>query len=231
MDAPSAAGLGGADPQLQRFIEVETQKQRFQQLVHQMTELCWVWAARQRRAGPLAPVWRDGGGERVALVGRAGWGAALTLAARGRREMGTKRSRRGSSPVPGESGGSGRAPGESGVRGVGTGWEEPRRAGLDAPGRMGLPDGNGAGSENWRSRAARPRCAVVPGSRACPPDQRAPRCVQEKCMDKPGPKLDSRAETCFVNCVERFIDTSQFILNRLEQTQKSKSAFSESLSD
>ncbi|XP_029815037.1 mitochondrial import inner membrane translocase subunit Tim8 A [Manacus vitellinus] len=56
-------------------------------------------------------------------------------------------------------------------------------------------------------------------------------CVQEKCMDKPGPKLDSRAETCFVNCVERFIDTSQFILNRLEQTQKSKSAFSESLSD
>uniref|UniRef100_A0A8C0VJL0 Bruton tyrosine kinase n=1 Tax=Cyanistes caeruleus TaxID=156563 RepID=A0A8C0VJL0_CYACU len=53
----------------------------------------------------------------------------------------------------------------------------------------------------------------------------------EKCMDKPGPKLDSRAETCFVNCVERFIDTSQFILNRLEQTQKSKSAFSESLSD
>lgn len=93
MDA-SAAGLGAADPQLQRFIEVETQKQRFQQLVHQMTELCW-----------------------------------------------------------------------------------------------------------------------------------------EKCMDKPGPKLDSRAETCFVNCVERFIDTSQFILNRLEQTQKSKSAFSESLSD
>ncbi|XP_013908818.1 PREDICTED: mitochondrial import inner membrane translocase subunit Tim8 A-like [Thamnophis sirtalis] len=54
---------------------------------------------------------------------------------------------------------------------------------------------------------------------------------QEKCMDKPGPKLDSRAETCFVNCVERFIDTSQFILNRLEQTQKSKSPFSESLSD
>ncbi|XP_006764340.1 PREDICTED: mitochondrial import inner membrane translocase subunit Tim8 A [Myotis davidii] len=90
----SAAGLGSVDPQLQHFIEVETQKQRFQQLVHQMTELCW-----------------------------------------------------------------------------------------------------------------------------------------EKCMDKPGPKLDSRAEACFVNCVERFIDTSQFILNRLEQTQKSKPVFSESLSD
>ncbi|XP_040597896.1 mitochondrial import inner membrane translocase subunit Tim8 A-like [Mesocricetus auratus] len=50
-------------------------------------------------------------------------------------------------------------------------------------------------------------------------------------MNKPGPKLDSRAEACFVNCVERFIDTSQFILNRLEQTQKSKAVFSESLSD
>uniref|UniRef100_A0A2R9A752 Mitochondrial import inner membrane translocase subunit n=1 Tax=Pan paniscus TaxID=9597 RepID=A0A2R9A752_PANPA len=53
----------------------------------------------------------------------------------------------------------------------------------------------------------------------------------EKCMDKPGPKLDSRAEACFVNCIECFIDTSQFILNRLQQTQKSKPVFSESLSD
>ena len=34
--------MGSVDPQLQHFIEVETQKQRFQQLVHQMTELCWV---------------------------------------------------------------------------------------------------------------------------------------------------------------------------------------------
>ncbi|XP_053443324.1 mitochondrial import inner membrane translocase subunit Tim8 A-like [Nycticebus coucang] len=90
----SAAGLDAVDPQLQHFIEVETQKQRFQQLVHQMTGLCW-----------------------------------------------------------------------------------------------------------------------------------------EKCVDKPGPKLDSGAEACFVNCVERFIDTSQFILNRLEQTQKSKPFFSQSLSD
>ncbi|XP_061035305.1 mitochondrial import inner membrane translocase subunit Tim8 A-like [Eubalaena glacialis] len=90
----SAAGLGSVDPQLQHFIEVETQKQRFQQLVHQMTELRW-----------------------------------------------------------------------------------------------------------------------------------------GKCVDKPGPKLDSRAEGCFVNCIERFIDTSQFILNRLEQTQKSKPVFSGSLSD
>ncbi|KAG3293134.1 TIMM8A-like, partial [Ictidomys tridecemlineatus] len=52
----------------------------------------------------------------------------------------------------------------------------------------------------------------------------------EKCMDKPGPKLDRRWEACFENCVERFIDLSQFILNRLEQTQKSKPVFSESFS-
>ncbi|XP_026990925.1 mitochondrial import inner membrane translocase subunit Tim8 A isoform X3 [Tachysurus fulvidraco] len=30
------------DPQLQQFIETESQKQRFQQLVHQMTEVCWI---------------------------------------------------------------------------------------------------------------------------------------------------------------------------------------------
>ncbi|XP_021059852.1 putative mitochondrial import inner membrane translocase subunit Tim8 A-B [Mus pahari] len=53
----------------------------------------------------------------------------------------------------------------------------------------------------------------------------------EKCVDKPGPRLDGRAELCLVNCVERFIDTSQFILNRLEQTQKARSPFSERLSD
>uniref|UniRef100_A0A4W4G128 Mitochondrial import inner membrane translocase subunit n=1 Tax=Electrophorus electricus TaxID=8005 RepID=A0A4W4G128_ELEEL len=53
----------------------------------------------------------------------------------------------------------------------------------------------------------------------------------EKCMDKPGPKLDSRAEVCFVNCVERFIDTSQFILNRLEQTPRTRGSFSETITD
>ncbi|XP_006865001.1 PREDICTED: mitochondrial import inner membrane translocase subunit Tim8 A-like [Chrysochloris asiatica] len=52
-----------------------------------------------------------------------------------------------------------------------------------------------------------------------------------KCMDKTGPKLGSRTEACFVNYVEHFIDTSQFILNRLEQTWKAKAVFSESLSD
>uniref|UniRef100_A0A3Q1F8P5 Mitochondrial import inner membrane translocase subunit n=1 Tax=Acanthochromis polyacanthus TaxID=80966 RepID=A0A3Q1F8P5_9TELE len=53
----------------------------------------------------------------------------------------------------------------------------------------------------------------------------------EKCMDKPGPKLDSRTEICFIKYVERFIDTSQFILNRLEQTQKTKGSFSETMLD
>lgn len=38
MDSQGSA----ADPQLQHFIEIESQKQRFQQLVHQMTEVCWV---------------------------------------------------------------------------------------------------------------------------------------------------------------------------------------------
>ncbi|XP_007507842.1 mitochondrial import inner membrane translocase subunit Tim8 A isoform X1 [Monodelphis domestica] len=121
MDSSSSmTGLGSVDPQLQHFIEVETQKQRFQHLVHQMTELCWV---RSWGPGSLQPFF------------------------------------------------------------------------------LALPSAQRQGHG------------------------------EEKCMDKPGPKLDSRAETCFVNCVERFIDTSQFILNRLEQTQKSRPAFSESLSD
>lgn len=30
-----------ADPSVQRFINAETQKQRFQQLVHSLTEQCW----------------------------------------------------------------------------------------------------------------------------------------------------------------------------------------------
>ncbi|XP_072292185.1 mitochondrial import inner membrane translocase subunit Tim8 A [Eucyclogobius newberryi] len=53
----------------------------------------------------------------------------------------------------------------------------------------------------------------------------------EKCVDKPGPKLDSRTEVCFVNCVERFIDTSQFILNRLEQTQRTRGSLSEAMAE
>jgi len=33
----------------------------------------------------------------------------------------------------------------------------------------------------------------------------------------PAAKMDRRTETCIVNCVERFIDTSNYIVNRLEK--------------
>ncbi|XP_067138570.1 mitochondrial import inner membrane translocase subunit Tim8 [Centruroides vittatus] len=36
----------------------------------------------------------------------------------------------------------------------------------------------------------------------------------DKCIDKPGPKLDGRTEACLTNCVERFIDTSMIITKR-----------------
>ncbi|XP_035681732.1 mitochondrial import inner membrane translocase subunit Tim8 A-like [Branchiostoma floridae] len=38
----SGGGAGGQiDPHMQHFIEAETQKQRFQQLVHGLTDTCW----------------------------------------------------------------------------------------------------------------------------------------------------------------------------------------------
>ena len=37
------------------------------------------------------------------------------------------------------------------------------------------------------------------------------------CMGNPGQKMDRKTESCFVNCVERFIDASNFIVNRLEK--------------
>ncbi|XP_012232762.1 mitochondrial import inner membrane translocase subunit Tim8 [Linepithema humile] len=39
----------------------------------------------------------------------------------------------------------------------------------------------------------------------------------DKCVDKPGSKLDGRTETCITNCVNRFIDVSLFITNRYAQ--------------
>uniref|UniRef100_A0A0K8TQU0 Mitochondrial import inner membrane translocase subunit n=1 Tax=Tabanus bromius TaxID=304241 RepID=A0A0K8TQU0_TABBR len=39
----------------------------------------------------------------------------------------------------------------------------------------------------------------------------------DKCVDKPGNKLDSKTETCLSNCVDRFIDTSLLITNRFAQ--------------
>lgn len=44
--------------------------------------------------------------------------------------------------------------------------------------------------------------------------------LTERCWDtcmvgKPSTKLDSRTEACMVGCVERFIDTSNFVANRI----------------
>ena len=40
------------------------------------------------------------------------------------------------------------------------------------------------------------------------------------CMDsKPGQSLSSKTEGCMTNCVERFIDTTNYIVNRLENTR------------
>lgn len=43
----------------------------------------------------------------------------------------------------------------------------------------------------------------------------------DKCVDKPSSRLDSKTETCLHNCVQRFIDSSNFIINRLEELKKS----------
>lgn len=40
------------------------------------------------------------------------------------------------------------------------------------------------------------------------------------CMEKPSSRLDSKTEYCLSNCVDRFIDTSNFVVNRLEKTQQ-----------
>ena len=40
------------------------------------------------------------------------------------------------------------------------------------------------------------------------------------CMEKPSSRLDSKTESCLANCVDRFIDTSNFVVNRLEKTNQ-----------
>ncbi|XP_021960903.1 mitochondrial import inner membrane translocase subunit Tim8 A-like [Folsomia candida] len=39
----------------------------------------------------------------------------------------------------------------------------------------------------------------------------------EICVDKPSTRLDGKTESCLVNCVERFIDTTNYVINRLEK--------------
>lgn len=46
----------------------------------------------------------------------------------------------------------------------------------------------------------------------------------DTCMDKPSSRLESKTESCLVNCVERFIDTSNFVVNRLEKTNQFSSS-------
>lgn len=36
----------------------------------------------------------------------------------------------------------------------------------------------------------------------------------DKCVDKPSNKLDNRTTYCLTNCVERFLDTANFVNNR-----------------
>lgn len=43
----------------------------------------------------------------------------------------------------------------------------------------------------------------------------------DMCVDKPGQKIDSRTEGCLRNCVERFIDTTNFVVNRLDSSAAS----------
>jgi import inner membrane translocase subunit TIM8 len=35
------AGLQGVDPKLQQFIQAETERQRFQNVIHEINERCW----------------------------------------------------------------------------------------------------------------------------------------------------------------------------------------------
>ncbi|GAB6031392.1 Mitochondrial import inner membrane translocase subunit Tim8 A [Chamberlinius hualienensis] len=48
----------------------------------------------------------------------------------------------------------------------------------------------------------------------------------ELCVDKPASRLDRRSETCLTNCVERFIDTTNFVVNRVEATANLKQGYS-----
>lgn len=36
----------------------------------------------------------------------------------------------------------------------------------------------------------------------------------DRCIDKPGSKLESKQETCLENCVGRYLDSNGFIANR-----------------
>ena len=39
----------------------------------------------------------------------------------------------------------------------------------------------------------------------------------DKCMGTPSTRLDRRTESCFAHCIERFVDTGNYVINRLER--------------
>jgi len=45
----------------------------------------------------------------------------------------------------------------------------------------------------------------------------------DKCVDYPGRKMDNKTSYCLTNCVERFLDTSNFISNRTIASASSSS--------
>lgn len=42
----------------------------------------------------------------------------------------------------------------------------------------------------------------------------------DTCIDKVPNRMDGKTEQCFVNCVERFMDTSNFVVNKLGTMKK-----------
>ncbi|KJE92695.1 hypothetical protein CAOG_03610 [Capsaspora owczarzaki ATCC 30864] len=42
----------------------------------------------------------------------------------------------------------------------------------------------------------------------------------DKCIDKPGNRLEAKEEACLTQCVERFLDSTHFIVNRLDEIRK-----------
>ena len=43
------------------------------------------------------------------------------------------------------------------------------------------------------------------------------RCWETCMVGAPSQKMDRKTESCFVNCVERFVDSNKFIISRLEK--------------
>nr|ACO11753.1 Mitochondrial import inner membrane translocase subunit Tim8 A [Caligus rogercresseyi] len=39
----------------------------------------------------------------------------------------------------------------------------------------------------------------------------------DQCIDKPGPKLDSRSEKCLKNCVDRFLDANILLTMNMQK--------------